>query len=145
MAPVVLLPPGTLSTIQVTPVLVLPVTVATKALKTLPTETLTVAGATVTLMGPLAPGLPLPRPPQPASKMNMESMTKRDNTNGALNFFRTYTSSLYCTASRSKSVETRLFQLCQGTFQACSMDEIGSSGVATGAAAEILFSLKLIL
>jgi hypothetical protein len=95
MVPVVLLPPGTLSTIQVTPVLVVPVTVATKALKTLPMETLTVAGATVTLMGPLAPGLPLPRPPQPESKMNMESMTKRDNTNGALNFFTTYTSSLY--------------------------------------------------
>ena len=96
MVPVVLLPPATLSTSQVTLVLAVPATVATKALKTLPAETVAVAGETVTLTGPLAPGLPLPSPPQPARKVDMTgSTTKTQKTAGALNCFTKNTLSLY--------------------------------------------------
>ena len=86
-----LLPPATLSIIQVTLVFVVPTTVATKALKTPPVETVAVAGATVTLIEPFDPGLLLPTPPQPASKV---SVKRKNNATGALNWFTTYTLSL---------------------------------------------------
>jgi hypothetical protein len=95
--PVVLLPPGTLSTIHATLVLLVPTTVATKALKMLPAETVAVAGETVTLIGPLEPGLLLlPTPPQLARNVSKAStMTRINDVTGALNCFTTDTSSLY--------------------------------------------------
>src|SRR5438270_3136617 len=98
IVPVVLLPPGTLSTAHATLVLVVPTTVATKALKTLPAETVAVAGETVTLIGPPEPGLLLrPKPPQLARNVSKVSTTTRrgKDATGALNCFTTDTSSTY--------------------------------------------------
>jgi hypothetical protein len=106
--PVVLLPPGTLSTIHATLVLVVPTTVATKALKMLPVETVAVAGETVTLIGPLEPGLLLlPKPAQLARNVSKaRTTTKRRNATGALNCFTTDTSSTYThDAARFKRVD----------------------------------------
>lgn len=92
------MPPGTLSTIHATLVLVVPTTVATKALKVLPAETVAVAGETVTLTGPLEPGLLLlPKPPQLARNVSKAStMTRRRNdATGALNCFTADTLSTY--------------------------------------------------
>lgn len=105
MVPVVALPPATLSTIQETLVFVVPVTVATNALKVLPAETVADAGETVTVTGPLAPGLLLrPRPPQPVMK---KSTVRNTTESGALNCFTTgYLIPLHANkAARSERVE----------------------------------------
>jgi hypothetical protein len=99
-----------LSTIHVTLVLLVPTTVATKALKTLPAETVAVAGETVTLIGPLAPGLPLPSPPQPLRKVEIKGSRRRKKTTGALNCFTNgYLIPLHADEeTRSKRVEFEL-------------------------------------
>jgi hypothetical protein len=86
MLPTAVFPPVIPSTIQLTAVLVAPVTVATKALKTVPLATVAVEGLTVTFTpsGGGDPGfgsvVPLWLPPQPAIRMHT-------NTNKALDCF----------------------------------------------------------
>src|SRR5689334_9321824 len=84
MVPAVLFPPPAPSTIQVTAVLVAPVTVATKALNTVPLATVTLDGFTVTLTasGGGDPGFglvePLWLPPQPAISMETNTIRRLD-------------------------------------------------------------------